>query len=83
LETVDKLLIKKNQAKMEEAIREDREENPNSELTIKDLVAEQIQAHLAKKPIQLGSELYTYAYQWSDWNGDVDSKVSPTSTGIC
>ncbi len=67
---------------MEKTIQEDREENPNSKLTIKDLVTEQIEAHLTKKPIQLGSELYTYAYQWSDWNGGVNSKASPTLTRI-
>ena len=62
---------------METTIRKLREEDPSSsELTVKDLIVEQIEAHLERKPVQPGSELYTYAYQWSDWNGGVDSKVN-------
>jgi hypothetical protein len=76
LETVDKLLINDNKGNMEKYIRELREENPSCELTVKDLIVEQIEAHLERKPLQPGSELYTYAYQWSNWNGGVDSKVS-------
>ena len=62
LETVKKLLIDKNKPEMEKMICKHHEENPNSELTLKDLIMDQIEAHLQKKPLQPGSELYTYAY---------------------
>ena len=44
-------------------------------LTVKDLIAEQVEAYLQKRPIQPGSDLYTYAYQWANWNDGVNSKV--------
>ncbi|KAK2461359.1 hypothetical protein APHAL10511_006621 [Amanita phalloides] len=44
------------------------------ELTTKELIAEQIQAHLKKEPIYIGSEIYMYVYQWAEWNDGVNSK---------
>ncbi|KAK2465808.1 hypothetical protein APHAL10511_002352 [Amanita phalloides] len=44
------------------------------ELTMKELIAEQIQAHLKKEPIYIRSEIYMYAYQWAKWNDSVNSK---------
>lgn len=61
---------------MEKTIRKHQEENPNTELTLKDLMMDQIEAHLQKKPLQPGSELYTYAYQRSAWNNSINSKVT-------
>jgi hypothetical protein len=47
-------------------------------LTMKDVIADQIVAHFQKRPIHhlhAGIELYTYAYQWAEWNGGVGSRV--------
>lgn len=46
------------------------------DLPTKEHIADQIEAHLEKKPVYPGSELYTYAYQWAEWNDGVNSKVS-------
>ncbi|KAF8326759.1 hypothetical protein F5887DRAFT_925144 [Amanita rubescens] len=75
LEAVEKFL-KDNKSEMEKMVREDRQENPQSELTLNDVISDQIKAYLAKKPVYAGSELHMHAYQWADWNGGVDSKVN-------
>ena len=61
---------------METTIQQLRQDDPSSELAVKDLIVEQIEAYLERRLVQPGSELYTYAYQWSDWNDGVDSKVN-------
>ena len=76
LETIEKLLVNANKDDMETTIQQLHQDNPSSELALKDVIMEQIKAHLERKPVQPGSELYTYAYQWSNWNGGIDSKVN-------
>lgn len=41
-------------------------------LDTKELVAEQMATYLQKVPIQPGSNLYTYAYQWLEWDTEMD-----------
>ncbi|KAK2467395.1 hypothetical protein APHAL10511_000630 [Amanita phalloides] len=44
------------------------------DLTTKELIGDQIEAYLQRKPVYLGSKLYTYAYQWAEWNNGINSK---------
>ena len=45
-------------------------------IMMKELIVEQIKAHFQKVPVGGKSELYTYAYQWAEWNGSIEKKVS-------
>ena len=43
---------------------------------MKELIAEQIEAQFQKVSVGGESELYTYAYQWAEWNDGIEKKVS-------
>ena len=45
-------------------------------IMMKELIAEQIEAQFQKVSVGGESELYTYAYQWAEWNDGIEKKVS-------